>query len=158
MRRALTMIEMLLALSLLTGVMLAVAGWTRVSASLAVDATGPAQRDASVEAVFRLIQDDLLVGDMASNGAVDIDGQALKIVTRRRGAHSLMGPVTHRYRVDPGRKQLTQQMSGLGSRVTRRVLLHDIRRCRWELDDTGTVLDVTLVATDGREWSRRFRL
>ena len=62
MRRGLTMIELMLAVSLLAVLMLAVTSWIQVTARAGATTIEPARWRGAAEAVLQLIHDDLVTG------------------------------------------------------------------------------------------------
>src|SRR5262245_41706525 len=112
MRRALTMIEPLLALSLLSMLMLAIASWHQTSERASSSVPGPVQWRTAATAVLQLVHDDVISGDFKSKdkgkggrqpdlSRFVISSESLEIVTRDRGE------AKHRYQFDPVHKRLS---------------------------------------------------
>ncbi|MCH8151425.1 MAG: hypothetical protein IH830_03515 [Planctomycetes bacterium] len=74
MRRGLTMIELLLAVSLLTPITLAIAAWTQVAARASASAAEPMRWRAAAEAALQLIHDDLVTGDFSGDFSSGFSG------------------------------------------------------------------------------------
>ncbi len=102
MRRGLTMIELLLALSLLGVIAIAVVSWTQLAAGAAAGVSQPRRWLAAAEALLQLIHDDV-AGSAGSSGgesrepAVYVADGALEVRTRSTAPGGLVGPVTSRY-------------------------------------------------------------
>src|SRR5882672_6848049 len=63
MRRGLTLIELLLAIALLSGIVIAAGAWTGIAGHAATRASEPMRLQIAANAALQLIHDDLAVGD-----------------------------------------------------------------------------------------------
>ncbi len=161
MKRGLTMIELLLALSLLTMVMLAVASWTQVTAQASATAAGPARWQAAAGAVLQLVHDDLATGDFGTNSpgtrVAVIDG-VLQIRTRAGASSDLVGPVTHHYKFDPHAHEVQlEQRKASGQRRTH-LLLDGVDEWQCEIDDERGILTVAITSSKGLTVARSYVL
>ena len=161
MRRGLTIIELLLALSLLTVIMLAVASWTQTTASATAKAAEPGRWRAAGEAVLQLIHDDLAIGDFGTNDQGPrvkiIDGD-LQIRTRAAPASGFVGSITHRYEYHaPSHELALEQLRPDGRRHTR-LLVDRVDRWKCEIDDEQRVLTITIGLNTDLEIAREYVL
>lgn len=155
-RRGLTLVEMLMALLLLTGIVTAVASWTSVAGRLGYSAVEPMRTRSVAEAVFARIQEDLVCGDFnlqatkRSNGQheqfrVRVADDALAIDARAGEARV--------YRLDRTTKRLECSERGNETPMTR-VLMAGVAEFTCILDDEERWLTVDLVTqgddADGR--------
>ena len=159
MKRGLTMVELLLALSLLSVIMLAVASWTQVTANAAASMAGPVRWRAASEAVFQLIHDDLVSGDFGGGAPrVDVVDGVFRVTTRATGFSDLVGAVTHRYRHRADSRELLLEERVSDGRRRTRVLLDDVSEWRCEIDPEERLLTVMLASGDDLEATRSYPL
>ncbi len=162
MRRGLTMVEVLLALSLLGMITLAVASWTHLAAGAAVGVSQPRRWLAAAEAVLQLIHDDV-AGSAGSSGGqsreppVRVADGALEIVTRSTASGGLVGPVTSRYGHEPATGRLILQQRTPDGRQSTRLLLDRVEFWEIGLDKEKRRLNVRITSQERRA-SRSFDL
>jgi prepilin-type N-terminal cleavage/methylation domain-containing protein len=166
MRRGLTMIELLVALSLLSIVMVAVATWTQVTARAAQSAAGPMRWRAAAETLLTLIHDDLVSGDLGDARRPGGRGQArveaidgtLRIETRAVGPDRLCGPVAHRYVLDAISGELRLERRIPQGTRTSHLLLDSVREWQGAIDQEEVLLSVSITAKDGTTVARSYLL
>ncbi len=167
MRRGLTMLELLLALSLLSAIMLATASWTQVAARASADAIYPVRWRAAAEAVLQLIHDDLVTGDFTDtqrgrrnqNARVEVVDGAIRIRTRAVGnTGDVTGLAIHRYAFDAfsGQLQLDQR-TVTGERYTRPLLDH-VQEWQCVIDEEQNLLTVTITSSEESVIARSYIL
>lgn len=165
-RRALTLVELLVALGLLTVVVVATGSWLQISGrstSVAQTTTG---FESAAGAVLRLIEEDIAVGDFPKRSQrgrsqqserVTVDGRALRIQSRTAGE-----AVSCTYELQSYPSQLRRSERDSTGRTSHRLLMADIADWRIDLSDKDAdgnrALTVELEAIDGRTLSRRYRL
>ncbi len=153
MRRGLTMIELLLALSLLGVIALAVASWTHVAAGAAAGVSQPRRWLAAAEAVLQLIHDDVAGSAGGSAGQLReppvraADG-ALEIRTRSTAPGGLAGPMTSRYSHEPASGRLVLQQRTPDGRQSTRLLLDRVEQWEVGIDKEKRRLDVRITSQD----------
>jgi len=166
MRRGLTMIELLVALGLLSAVMLAVVSWTQVMAQTSQHATGPVRWRSAAEAVLRLIHDDLVSGDLVAarkRGTRDkpriqiVDG-VLQINTRAVDPAGTSGPVVHRYALEVSSRALRREQRTLQGPPSSRLLLDDVLEWQCAVDEEEQVLRVSVTSQDQITVARTYLL
>lgn len=163
MRRGLTMLELLVAVSLLAVLMLGVASWIQVTARAGASDHQPARWRAAAHTVLQLIHDDLVTGDLGAaqrRTPVEIVDRVLVVRTRVRAPDDIAGPIAHRYKLDTSSNilQLEQRLSN-GRRATR-PLLDDVGEWHCSIDDQQTTLTVSIAprGRDGQAITRRYEL
>src|SRR5437870_3306839 len=128
-RAGMTLLEMLLALALLSAIIAASAAWMQIAAELAAPSGAfAAQRQMlAVDAAFDLIQQDLNVGDFqpqrdsripSKPPRVTVSGDKLTIRTRV----SESGAVEHAYQRDISTNQLVLVQRATDSKQTRSLI------------------------------------
>ena len=160
MRRGLTMVETLLALSLLAVVMVAVISWIGVTARTGALAAEPARWRAAADAILSLVADDVTTGDFGSQAprrTVQVIGRVLEIHTRRRGA-APAGSIVRRYRLDERIGELQVQDRSQSGRRTTRTVLTGVDEWTCAIDDERRVLSVTIASDRGWSTTGRFPL
>ena len=170
MRRGLTMVELLVALSLLSAVMLAVASWTQVTARASADAAEPVRWRAAAENVLRLIHDDLVTGDFAGDSSAEGRGRTpsprvevfvgeLRLRTRAAGAGAgAIGPVTRRYAFDALSDELRLHQATAQGISTTRLLLDRVEEWQCSIDEEEKLLTVGITSSDGTVVTRSYPL
>ncbi len=143
-RRGFTMIEVLVALTLLSVMMLAVATWTGIAATTGVELTRDLQWRTAANNLLQLIADDCAIGDFDTRGAgprpaastVELDDSTLRIVTRSAAD----GPTERVYVYDPFTKRLTLRSQSLDARrnAMTRPLLDHVLTWRCEIEEPTT--------------------
>ncbi len=151
------MVELLLALSLLTAILLATASWTQVAARASADTTYPVRWRAAAEAVLQLIHDDLVTGDFTDtqrgrrdqNARVAVVDGALRIRTRAVGhTVDVTGRAIHRYAFDAFSGQLRlDQRTVTGTRYARPLLDH-VQEWQCVIDEEQKLLTVTITFSE----------
>lgn len=162
------MLEMMLAVALLTGLMTAVSAWLSVAASTAIELEGPSRWEPAARAVLKLMEDDLAVRDASldtpeargiggdrDTADLEIIGDTLRIKTRHRLGDAA-GPVSeHLFRLSfDGTLSVTQRTAD--GRSQERLLVGDVAAFTLAPVIVGgegragrmTSVIVTLVATD----------
>ncbi len=162
MRRGLTMIELLLALSLLGMIALAVASWTHVAAGSATGVSQPRRWLTAAEAVLQLIHDDVAGSAGSSRGEsreppVRAADGALEIHTRSTAPGGLVGPVTSRYSHEPASGRLVFRQRTPDGRESTRLLLDRVEQWEVGIDKENRALIVRIASHD-RQASRSFDL
>ncbi len=162
MRRGLTMIELLLAMSLLGVIALAVASWTHVATGAAAGVSQPRRWLAAAEAVLQLIHDDV-AGSAGSSGRESreppvraADG-ALEIRTRSTAPGGLLGPVMSRYSHEPASGRLILLQRTPDGRDSTRLLLDRVEEWEVGIDKEKRTL-IVRIASQERQASRSYDL
>ena len=167
------MLEMLLAIALLSAIVAATAAWTQVAASL-VSPTGPtadARWSLAASAVLDLIQQDLQSGDfqpLRDAGTSKpklraiITKDELAIDTRTGGdvGGNVGGAARHQYRFDALKNQLTlvETPAGDSSAQHDRPLLSGVKEWTCATDIKRRCFDVSIAGMDGCTVTRRYQL
>jgi prepilin-type N-terminal cleavage/methylation domain-containing protein len=152
--RGMTMLEVLLALTLLSTVSVAVATWLEISGRMSRDVDGQVAWERSAAAALRQIESDLLVGDLRQREdepRVEVIPRGVRIRTRATG----IGSVTREYVLEPEESRLVRRDAS--SRSEERLLLVGVEAiaCGW--DEAEEILSVELVSDRGRTMGRRCR-
>ncbi len=164
-RRGLTMIEVLVALGLLSALMLTVTSWiqTTVRASTLAE---PMRWRVAAEAVLRLIHDDLMTGDFEAEQQrrrnrqprVMVENGSLRIVTRASSSGGGGGETVHHYALDAFTGELTRTHGPKLGRKTTRLLLGKVDAWLCAQDEQRTVLTVSITSDAGQSIQRSFLL
>ena len=163
MRRGLTMLELLVAVSLLAMLMLGVASWIQVTARAGAAGSEPGRWRGAAQAVLQLIHDDLVTGDLGAAGRekpVEIVDRVLVVRTRVRVSDDAVGPIAHRYKFDTSSNTLKLEQRLANGRRTTRPLLDDVGEWKCSIDDQRTTLTVTIARRDSDTGAveRRYQL
>jgi len=163
MRRGLTMLELLVAVSLLAMLMLGVASWIQVTARAGARGADPGRWRGAAQAVLQLIHDDLVTGDLGAaerEKPVEIVDRVLVVRTRVRVSDDTVGPIAHRYKFDTSSNTLKLEQRLANGRRTTRPLLDDVGEWKCSIDDQRTALTVTIVRRDSDTGAveRRYQL
>ena len=159
-----TLIETLVAIAITSALATAVFAWTSTAARVAHAVSGRASSDATIEAVFRAISDDLLCRDTEPNarGAgrrpVVVEGDRLTVRTRS-GSPGARGPVVRMYSHLPSgnaRGELRVADTRPDGAVVESVLARDVTRWGLALDEKGETLTVELALGEMAPIVRRF--
>lgn len=153
--RGMTLVEMLLALTLLSSLGAAMASWSVFALRGATEGREPIQWRAAVDRVFLQIEEDLLVGDGDQSdraGRVEVFDGGLQLRTRRSPPDG--GPVVHEYALDEARGVLLRT-AGAGPG---RTLLPETRGLVAELGPDGRMLDIRIESRFGSILSRSYRV
>jgi hypothetical protein len=165
-----TMVELLVTLAILSGVMVAVATWTRAASSICAAAATQVRERAAIDAALLRIEEDVLTGDFEEPrrearraDRVALDGDALVIRTRGEDAHGAVGQVTHRHSHDAGELRCLA-LGRDGSRLER-LLADDVASVTWSIEETEEregdkrrILSVRIEGSHGQIGERRFVL
>ncbi len=159
-RRAMTMIELLLALSLLSGFMAAVISWTQIAGNAGSRLTQSLIERNVAQTVLQLIHDDLVTGDFAkpdprteARPRVRVRQNTLTIETRSPS----IGPITHEYRFGLIAQNLSRFERSESGRIEH-PLLTGIAQFDCELYEETKELSVTLAIGNGPTLTRRYSL
>lgn len=159
MRNGLTMIELLLALSLLSALVLVIASWTQVAAQASARGAAPMRWRPATEAVLTLIHDDIACGDFTGKprrrGAAEPRVEAVDgvLLIRTRAA----GSVTNRYVFDPSAQELRFEQSRQG-RPSVRPLIRRVAEWDCRIDPEATLLTVRMTSDTGDDVARSYVL
>lgn len=159
-RRALTMIELLLALGLLSMVIAAVTSWTQSMARATATLAEPARWHTAAEAVLDLFHDDMMSGDFERKKSryepgkprVETSSNQLEINTRSGGVSH------HSYRRDPIRRQLLLVQTDHAGRQQTRLLLDQVGGWECMIDQIKEILTVSIQSIGGQTVTRSFAL
>ena len=165
MRRGLTMIEVLVALGLLSTLMLTVTSWiqTTVRASTLAE---PMRWGVAAEAVLQLIHDDLMTGDFEAEQQrrrsrqprVMVENGSLRIRTRTVQGGDETGPTIHRYKRDTLTTELGRTNEPKRGRHTTRLLLDDVASFNCRIDEQRTILTVSITSDSSQSIQRSYLL
>jgi hypothetical protein len=163
----LTMIETLLALSLLAAILVASGSWVALAGRAGLQTVEPIRREMAAQAVLNLIHDDLVSGDFdVKPERTNRDDRAPRVrVQEGDGGLSLEidgRTGVHIYHLD-SRNQRLERTWRDRTATERRALLSGVSEFTINLDDEHRVLDVTLTlaASNGQSpltLARRYRL
>ena len=163
MRRGLTMIEVLVALGLLSALVLTLTSWIQTTARAAALAE-PVRWRVAAEAVLQLIHDDLMTGDFLSeqqrrrrrHPRVMVENGSLRIDTRGVQGGDEIGATVHRYKLDALRSELGRTNEPKRGRHTTRLLLDDVRNWNCRIDEERTMLTVIITSDAGQSIQRSY--
>jgi prepilin-type N-terminal cleavage/methylation domain-containing protein len=160
-RSGMTLVETLVAIAITSALATAVFAWTTTAARVASEVSTRASRDATAEAIFRTISDDVLCRDMeATNRAagrrpVIVSGANLTIRTRSASPDS-RGPVVRRYVADEATGELRVFDTHPDGSQRDTILARDVTHWRVSLDERGERLDVELGVGSAASLTRSF--
>lgn len=162
-QRGLTMIEVLVALGLLSALMLTVTSWiqTTVRASTLAE---PMRWRGAAEAVLQLIHNDLMTGDYLTEQKrtqqppVMVEDDSLRIRTRAVQSGDETGPTIHRYELDALTSELGRSNEPKRGRHTTRLLLDDVGSFNCRIDEERSMLTVSITSGSGQSIRRSFLL
>ena len=165
MRRGLTMIEVLVALGLLSALMLTVTSWIQTTARASTLAE-PMRWRVAAEAVLQLIHDELMTGDFLTeqqrhrnrHPRVMVENGSLRIHTREVQGGDETGPTIHRYELDARTHELGTSNEPKRGRHKTRLLLDDVGRFDCRIDEEGTILTVSITSGAGQSSQRSYLL
>jgi prepilin-type N-terminal cleavage/methylation domain-containing protein len=158
-KRGMTMVELLLALVLLAGLMVAAASWTQIAGTTGASVVHATRWRQAAETVLQLIHDDLATGDFAkgstSSGSPRAQLVSGALIVRTRGV--VVGPVEHEYRLDSftGRMVLVERH---GDGRKERLLLDQVLAFTCTIIEKQTGLQVVIICEDGTAVDRRYEL
>ena len=162
-RRGLTMIEVLVALGLLSALMLTVTSWIQSTARASTLAE-PMRWRVAAEAILQLIHDDLITGDFESEQKrnqqlrVMVENGSLRIRTRTVQGGSETGSTIHRYRFDTLTSELGTTNEPERGRHTTRLLLDDVNSFDCRIDEEPALLTVSVTSSAGQSIQRSYLL
>lgn len=165
MRRAMTLIEMLLSLALLTSMVVAATAWVQLASRSGTVAVGPIRWRMAADAFYQFLVDDLRTGDFMTRSGekrraprelpqVRLENGELTVTTRFSG----IGALAHRYRFNDLDHVLIVEQRLASGEVRQRPLLFEVDEFTCILDEERGFLDVLVVSSDGQELSRKFLL
>jgi len=159
MKRGMTLLEVLLALTLLASLVVATTSWTTMAATLGSRLEATLEQESSAQAFLRLIHDDIAAGDLVakeesgkSRVRIDEADGSLVIEARTQGR-----AVERRFTFDENESVISLREQQPGSPI-RRSAVCAARDAVWMIDDELGALMVTLTLKDGTVVSRRYVL
>ncbi len=161
--RGLTMVELLVALALLSAITLGVSSWVSATARASTTVAEPVRWASAAEAALERIHDDVMVGDFdesdesAENRRVQVDGDILRIRTRSSWINDVSGVVIHEYVLDRISSELQLVQRADGGKEHRHLLVEQVDSWSAQLDEETSVLVVTIVSANGVTRERRYR-
>lgn len=164
-RRGLTMIEVLVALGLLSALMLTVTSWIQTTVR-ATTLAEPMRWRVAAQAVLQLIHDDLMTGDIlteqqrrgSQQPRVSVQNDSLRIHTRAVQDDDATGPTIHRYELDTFTDELGRTNEPKRGRHATRLLLDDVAQFNCYIDEKRTMLAVSITSDSGQSIQRSFLL
>ncbi len=165
MRRGLTMIEVLVALGLLSALVFTLTSWIQTTARAGALAE-PVRWRVAAEAVLQLIHDDLMTGDFLTEQQrrrsrqprVMVENGSLRIRTRAVQPGDETGPTIHRYELDILISELGRTNEAKGRRHTTRLLLDDVGSFNCRIDEEHTMLNVSITSGSRQSIQRSYPL
>lgn len=166
MKRGLTMIELLVSLSIFSGVMLGVVSWIQTSTRTS-SLVEPLRWQIAAEAVLQLIHDDLVIGDFPTDrkrrrrntpSQVTVSDNVLEIRTRSHAQGQSASPATHRYLIDRLAGTLQRKAQYSRGRRDTRLLLDNVSQWLCTINDEAQTLRVTIISKNNQTLSRSYRL
>ncbi len=165
MRRGLTMIEVLVALGLLSTVIFTLTSWIHSTARASTLAE-PVRWHVAAEAALQLIHDDLMTGDFLTEQQrrkrrqprVMVENGSLRIRTRADQGGDETGPTIHRYELDTVTDELGRSNEPKRMRHTTRLLLDQVDTWLCAQDEERTMLTVIITSDAGQSIQRSYLL
>ena len=161
--RGLTMVELLVALALLSAIMLGVSSWVGAAARASTAVAEPVRWVSAAEAALQRIHDDVMVGDFdesnesPENRRVQVDDDTLSIHTRGGWSDDIVGAATHEYAFDRRSNELQVVQRVHAGSEHQYLLVDQVGSWSAQLDEETGVLAVTITSTDGVMRGRRYR-
>lgn len=159
MKRGMTLIELLAALSILTAVSVAASSWTVAAARTSASVSRQLNWERAANAALDAIIGDLIAGDFSTDD-IGVETNDDRLIIRTRDS----GPVEHEYLVDDGRlMRLSFKTDGTGERTgssvhTTRVLVGGVTSWSVAIDEDEEnekrTLALTLVGPNGLQLTR----
>ena len=157
-----TLVEVLVSMTLLTGVILALGAWIEVTANAAATIQAPLHWHQAADATLRVIGDACSTGDFereprannASRVTVHERTSALTIHTRAPGK----GSATLVIEFDERANRLMRKLDVGGETIETRRLIGLVADWHCTFDDDSSELNVTLESTDGETVTRSYTL
>jgi type II secretory pathway component PulJ len=151
------MVEMLLALALLSALIVAITGWTSIAAATGTRAIRPLHREAAALRVLQLIATDIAVGDWDLDDEdekprIEISPNKLTIETRTRRS----GSVIHAY-IYRNEEQELMLIEQHDTETAERLLVDRVEHFDPALDEESGLLTVAISIEDGHEITRSYR-
>ena len=156
MTRGMTLVELLLALSLLSALFLASAWWLREGADIRAAAEPALRWETSAHALLQRIHDDVVTGDFARTQRkphVEVTAPNVLRVRARKTTRSEREDV-HEYAFSRARSAVLRRRR-LAPDVA---LLQDVREFGCGIDAETNILTVRIRSADGRQAARRYAL
>ena len=172
MNRGLTLIELLVALALLSSVALAAVAWTQTALRTGAASAERLRWETSALAHFALVADALACGDSPADEQPRVVAEGTATVAIRRRETSRPGQYQwHVMTFDPrsATVRLTQRVSAAQdisfaepsypaqSEAPARILIRHVGGCSWTLDTSRRILTIRLESTAGHTMTRSFR-
>lgn len=164
MRRALTIVEMIVATALLALIMVAGAQWLSIASSGHSGRVNGLDWRNNAELTAQLIHDALIAGDRGEKdewqNRVQANENTLTISTRAVANQPTGGPEEHIYELDEQHQQLILKTRSLGSRTANgtRILLDQVATWSCNIDDDLEVLSIAITSTSGETVQRSYQL
>ena len=165
MRRGLTMIEVLVALGLLSALIFTLTSWIQTTAR-ASSLAEPGRWRVAAEAVLQLIHDDLMTGDFLTEQPsrrnqqprVMVENGSLRIDTRALISGGGGGPTVHHYALDAFTGEFTRTHGPKLGRKTTRLLLDKVDTWHCAQNEERTMLTVSITSDAGQSIQRSYPL
>ena len=165
MRRGLTMIEVLVALGLLSALVLTLTSWIQTTARAGTLAE-PGRWHVAAKAVLQLIHDDLKTGDFLTEQQrrrnrqprVMVENGSLRIDTRASSSGGGSGPAVHHYVLDAFTGELRRTHRPKLGRKTTRLLLGKVDAWQCAQDEERTMLTVIITSDADQSIQRSYLL
>lgn len=166
MKRGLTMIELLVSLSIFSGVMLGVVSWIETSTRTS-SLVEPLRWQVAAEAVLQLIHDDLIIGDFPTDRErrrrntppqVTVSNNVLEIQTRSQAPGQSASSATHRYSIDRLAGTLMRSAQYPRGRRDKRLLLDNVSQWSCTINDEAQTLRVSITSENNQITIRSYRL
>ncbi len=142
MKRALTMVEMLAAVALLSLIAAAMGSWTRIVADVQATVPRRVELERTLDAALRVVRDDLVSGDLGQDVTtgrpprVRVEDDGRLVIATRDG-----GPVVRTYRFDPVRRRL-EVVETRGGGAVARVLVDGLEGWTCRFNTTTRRLEI----------------
>ncbi len=147
--RGTTMLELLVALVLLSALVFTLAAWTRVAGGLSAGSVETVRWRHAAEAVLSLVHDDLSAGDLKEEERVEVKDTVLEISTRPTSIRDFRGPVRHRYVLDAFSGRLALETVTDRNERRTRPLIDGVGTWLCEIDEEQSVLLVRITSVGG---------
>lgn len=166
--RGITLVELLLALGLLTGIILATTSWIQITAATSTHIIKPLRWQQSATAVLQLIHDDLMTGEFPIDESLPIN-----IELRANTLSVIKNSTTNKYEGSSKRRntrvqKVAYQLDAWSHQLSRivqkqdttneRLILTSVGEMECEVDEELGILTVSLLSSGGDEVQREYRL
>ncbi|MEW6741427.1 MAG: prepilin-type N-terminal cleavage/methylation domain-containing protein [Planctomycetota bacterium] len=153
--RGLTLIELLLALSLLSAILLATFSWTEITGRALADGGRKARWERAAIALLQVIHDDLACGDFLeeereaspTKERISVGEGTLRVVTRTGGL-----PIERQYSFVKRDAAVTVEEPGSRARA----LLGEVASFEVTIDEDASVIDINITSLSGLVRHRRY--